>query len=87
MRIDAELIDQHNQLRSSAHDADYHALAEHLRRKGVDIHTLLQAAMQFGVAIPSWGLAPEGHALHDFRVLASRDMYSTSLTIAAGYSN
>jgi len=60
MRIDAELIDQHNQLRSSAHDADYHALAEHLRRKGVDIHTLLQAAMHFGVAIPSWGVGTGG---------------------------
>ena len=56
MRIDASIIDQHNQVRSSTLDAEYQALAEHLERKGVGIEALVQAAGQFGVAIPSWGV-------------------------------
>ena len=60
MRIDASLIDQHNQVRSSTLDAEYQALAEHLERKGVDIEALVQAPGQFGVAIPSWGVGTGG---------------------------
>ena len=60
MRIDAELIDQHNQTLSSAHEADYQALAEHLQRNGMDIEVLVEAAGKFGVAIPSWGVGTGG---------------------------
>jgi L-rhamnose isomerase/sugar isomerase len=60
MRIDPELIEQHNQLHLPALDADYSALAEHLQRNHVDIELLVQRAVQFGVAIPSWGVGTGG---------------------------
>ncbi|MEM6985662.1 MAG: L-rhamnose catabolism isomerase [Pseudomonadota bacterium] len=60
MRISADLVDEHNQTRKAAHDADYAALGEHLGRAGVDIDALLGKAMQFGVAIPSWGVGTGG---------------------------
>jgi len=60
MRINAELIDQHNRTYSSAHEADYQALAEHLQRDAVDISVLVDKAREFGVAIPSWGVGTGG---------------------------
>lgn len=60
MHIAPELIEEQNQSRLSALDADYTALAEHLQRDGVDIESLTLRAREFGVAIPSWGVGTGG---------------------------
>ncbi len=60
MRIDPELVAQHNQQLQTNADTDYHALGEQLQRNGVDIDELTQRAEQFGVAIPSWGVGTGG---------------------------
>ena len=58
--IDGTLIGTHNDSRMSAHDADYHALSEHLQRRGLDIDEITKKAMKFAVAIPSWGVGTGG---------------------------
>ena len=58
--IDGTLIGTQNDSRMSAHDADYHALSEHLQRRGLDIDEITKKAMQFAVAIPSWGVGTGG---------------------------
>jgi L-rhamnose isomerase/sugar isomerase len=60
MRIDVDLIEQHNKQQQAASDADYHALGEQLLRNHVDIESLTKRATQFGVAIPSWGVGTGG---------------------------
>lgn len=60
MIIVPELIDEHNKQRSAALDADYTALAEHLQRDAIDIDALTERAVNFGVAIPSWGVGTGG---------------------------
>ncbi len=60
MRIDADLIDQHNQTRLAAQQSDFQALGEQLERNGTDINSLVNRAAQFGVAIPSWGVGTGG---------------------------
>lgn len=60
MHIDSELIEEGNKSLSSSHDADYDALAEHLQRNSLDIESLVQRAVEFGVAIPSWGVGTGG---------------------------
>ncbi len=60
MRIDADLIDQHNQTRLAAQQSDFQALGEQLERNGTDINSLVNRAAHFGVAIPSWGVGTGG---------------------------
>ncbi|MBX2837826.1 MAG: L-rhamnose catabolism isomerase [Gammaproteobacteria bacterium] len=60
MSISAELIAKHNQMQLDAHDADYDALASRLQRSNIDIEPLVKRAIQFGVAIPSWGVGSGG---------------------------
>ena len=60
MRIAPEVIEQHNQPLLSALDADYSALAAHLQRNNIDIEMLTARAIDFAVAIPSWGVGTGG---------------------------
>ena len=60
MRIDEEIIGQHNQSHKASLDADFHALGEHLGRHDIDIDVLVKKAQTFGVAIPSWGVGTGG---------------------------
>lgn len=60
IEIDPELIARHNRSHSSSLEADYSALSEQLNRNNIDIEPLVQRAMEFGVAIPSWGVGTGG---------------------------
>ncbi len=58
--LDKSLIEQHNAARSQALHEDYDALGHRLARGGVDIEALTRRAMDFGVAVPSWGTGTGG---------------------------
>ncbi|NHF71552.1 L-rhamnose catabolism isomerase [Paracoccus xiamenensis] len=58
--IDASLIEGENATRNADLASDYDALGERLSRRGVDIETLTDRAMRFGVAVPSWGTGTGG---------------------------
>ncbi len=54
------LIDKQNTALQDAVEMDYAALAEQLARRGMDIEDLTKAALNFNVAIPSWGVCTGG---------------------------
>ncbi|MBX2832500.1 MAG: L-rhamnose catabolism isomerase [Rhodospirillales bacterium] len=58
--ISADLIADHNDSQLGALESDYAALGAQLSRKGIDIDALTKAAMDFAVAIPSWGVGTGG---------------------------
>lgn len=58
--LDKSLIEADNAPRLSALNEDYDALGTSLARRGIDIETLTQRAMDFGVAVPSWGTGTGG---------------------------
>ena len=60
MRIASELIEEKNRKNAASLEADYTALAEHLQRADTDIEALTDRAIQFGVAVPSWGVGTGG---------------------------
>jgi L-rhamnose isomerase/sugar isomerase len=53
-------IQEHNSSRAALLAQDYDHLALQLSRRGVDIDGLVQRAMAFRVAVPSWGVAAGG---------------------------
>jgi L-rhamnose isomerase/sugar isomerase len=53
-------IQEHNARSSSVLAEDYDHLAHQLARRGVDIERLVQRAMAFRVAVPSWGVGTGG---------------------------
>ena len=59
-QIDPALIADHNQNALGDMQADYDALGAKLARQNVDIEQLTQKAVDFGVAIPSWGVGTGG---------------------------
>ncbi|MEQ5777418.1 L-rhamnose catabolism isomerase [Thalassospira sp. NFXS8] len=59
-QIDPALIADHNQNAVGDMQADYDALGAKLARQNVDIEQLTQKAVDFGVAIPSWGVGTGG---------------------------
>ncbi|OSQ43112.1 L-rhamnose catabolism isomerase [Thalassospira sp. MCCC 1A01428] len=59
-QIDPALIADHNQNALADMQADYDALGAKLARQNVDIEQLTQKAVDFGVAIPSWGVGTGG---------------------------
>ncbi|OSQ35959.1 L-rhamnose catabolism isomerase [Thalassospira mesophila] len=59
-QIDPALIADHNQNALADMLADYDALGAKLARQNVDIEQLTQKAVDFGVAIPSWGVGTGG---------------------------
>lgn len=60
MMISKTTIAAENDRRSAALQADYDALGAKLARSGVDIEALTARAMDFGVAVPSWGTGTGG---------------------------
>ena len=55
-----DVIEQDNAAREADLRADYDALGAKLARRGVDIESLTDRAMGFGVAVPSWGTGTGG---------------------------
>ena len=58
--LDPTVIEAENAARAAHLAADYDSLGERLARRGIDIEALTARAMQFGVAIPSWGTGTGG---------------------------
>lgn len=58
--ISADLIADQNDAEISALESDYNALGAQLSRRGIDIDALTKDAMDFAVAIPSWGVGTGG---------------------------
>jgi L-rhamnose isomerase/sugar isomerase len=53
-------IQEDNATRVGAVDEDFHSLGRQLARRGVDAETLVRKAMDFRVAVPSWGVGAGG---------------------------
>jgi len=53
-------ISEHNQTLESDLTFDFEALGTQLSRRGLDIEALTQAAIDFRVAVPSWGVGTGG---------------------------
>ncbi len=60
LKISADFIAAQNSPLQNALELDYAALGERLSRQGIDIDTLTQRAMDFSVALPSWGVGTGG---------------------------
>lgn len=58
--INTDIIAQDNDRATSALQADYDALGEHLDRRGIDIARIKSKVAGYGVAIPSWGVGTGG---------------------------
>ena len=58
--ISPDLIGSLNETAHAAHEDDLGALGRQLARRGVDIETVIQRAMGWSVAIPSWGVGTGG---------------------------
>jgi L-rhamnose isomerase/sugar isomerase len=58
--IDDDLIASHNARRRVALDDEYDALGRMLSRRGFDIEAITERVVEFGVAIPSWGVGTGG---------------------------
>ena len=58
--IDAAFIQRANAAGTAPLEEDYDHLARQLARRGVDAETLVERAMAFTVAVPSWGLGSGG---------------------------
>ena len=59
-QIDADFIETHNRALTAALEDDYDALGRQLRRRDIAIEPLTKAVMDFGVAIPTWGVGTGG---------------------------
>ena len=53
-------IQQENDQRLRALDEDFQSLKRQLARRGVDADALVRRAMDFRVAVPSWGVGAGG---------------------------
>ena len=58
--ISVDLIAEQNDVGIAALESDYSALGTQLLRRGIDIDALTKAAVDFAVAIPSWGVGTGG---------------------------
>ncbi|WP_332718314.1 L-rhamnose catabolism isomerase [Pelagibacterium mangrovi] len=59
-KIASDVIASANETASTALDADYAALGDHLSRRNIDIEKITQKVSAYGVAIPSWGVGTGG---------------------------
>ncbi len=55
-----DFIATHNSEEKATLEADYTALAENLARRNIDIEAIKRQAMDFAVAVPSWGVGTGG---------------------------
>ena len=58
--ISADLIGSENRKLEAAHDEDFHHLGHQLSRRGVDIGAITRRAMDYAVAVPTWGVGTGG---------------------------
>ena len=58
--ISSDLIGQMNDAAKAAHEDDYASLGRQLARRGLDIGAATQAAMEWSVAVPTWGVGTGG---------------------------
>jgi L-rhamnose isomerase/sugar isomerase len=79
-RVQRSLIEESNSKLLVAHQEDFAALEKQLARRGVKMKTVLRAASQFSLALPSWGFAQGGTrfgrfpALHEPRTVEEKMM-------------
>lgn len=60
LRINPDLLNAENERALPAHNQDYDALAEQLQRNKVSVDDIVKKAIEFAVAIPSWGVGTGG---------------------------
>ncbi|MEZ5797884.1 MAG: hypothetical protein R3D63_10645 [Paracoccaceae bacterium] len=65
-----------------AHEDDLGALSRQLGRRGIDTQAILDRAMAWSVAIPTWGVGTGGTRFARFPGRASRATFTTSWPIA-----
>ncbi|MEP3635813.1 MAG: L-rhamnose catabolism isomerase [Paracoccaceae bacterium] len=58
--IKSDVIVKENEVTAANLNSDYTALGEHLDRRGIDIEAVKSKVVQYGVAIPSWGVGTGG---------------------------
>jgi L-rhamnose isomerase / sugar isomerase len=58
--ISADFVAAHNEKHMAAHREDYAHLGKQLARRGLDIEKLTQRAMDYTVAVPTWGVGTGG---------------------------
>jgi L-rhamnose isomerase / sugar isomerase len=58
--ISADFIADHNAKSLKAHEEDFDALSRKLKREGTDIEALVTRAMNYTVAVPTWGVGTGG---------------------------
>jgi L-rhamnose isomerase / sugar isomerase len=58
--ISADFIASENQKSGSAHDEDFAALARQLDRRSISIEAMTTRAMDYTVAVPTWGVGTGG---------------------------
>lgn len=68
--LTSDFISEHNRGLEARLDADYHALADHLARRGIDADAIKKQTAAFEVAIPSWGVGTGGTRFARFPGLA-----------------
>lgn len=66
--ISADLIAEHNAVRTDALEDDYAALGRKLARTGVDIEAVKARLADFSVAVPSWGAGRGGTRFAKFPI-------------------
>ncbi len=58
--IGTDFISSQNHVAESAHTDDYASLGRQLERRGISIESITQRAMDFAVAVPTWGVGTGG---------------------------
>jgi L-rhamnose isomerase / sugar isomerase len=58
--ISADFVASHNAKHETAHKEDYAHLARQLERRGQNIETFVKRAMDYQVAVPTWGVGTGG---------------------------
>src|SRR5215218_4752102 len=58
--ISEDFIGEENRRGEAALGEDFGALSRQLERRGIDIEQVMQQAMTFAVAVPSWGVGTGG---------------------------
>jgi L-rhamnose isomerase/sugar isomerase len=58
--ISDDFVADHNEKLAAAHEEDYAALGRQLARRAIDIEAMVKRAMDFTVAVPTWGVGTGG---------------------------
>src|SRR5260221_10723105 len=58
--ISADFVGSSNRKAEAAHAEDYEALKRQLARRGTDIEAMTRRAMDYAVAVPTWGVGTGG---------------------------